>query len=108
MPVFDFANEWRDIYFRETGNKPDASAKDSDGRGTGSTKPVLSFYFWIYLIVSVSLTAVTIFGWWRYTRTTRHPPKPKHKRISYTGGTKRKSGKFISFMPEYEGGKDSV
>ncbi|KAK4043932.1 hypothetical protein C8A01DRAFT_43289 [Parachaetomium inaequale] len=108
MPVFDFANEWRDIYFRETGNEPDASNQDSDARGAGSPKPVLSFYFWIYLIVSVSLTAVTIFGWWRYTRTTRHPPKPKHRRMSYTGGTKTKTGKFISFMPEYEGGKDSV
>jgi membrane protein implicated in regulation of membrane protease activity len=69
---------------------------------------VLSFYFWVYLIVSVSLTAVTVFGWWRYTRTSHRRRRPKERRISYTGGTKYKVGKKIFFRPEFEGGKEAV
>jgi hypothetical protein len=106
MPVFDFENDWRDIRFRETGDGAEAPGKDQEG--TRNPKPVLSFYFWIYLIISVGLTAVTVFGWWRYTRTGRHPRKPKHRRMSYTGGTKSGHGGTASFMPEYEGGKGSV
>ncbi|KAK4175149.1 hypothetical protein QBC36DRAFT_28364 [Triangularia setosa] len=62
MPVFSFANDWRDIYFRET---------DAD------KPPVLSSYFWVYLIVSVTLTAFTVFSWWHYTKSTSREQKRK-------------------------------
>ncbi|KAL2186976.1 hypothetical protein L209DRAFT_752796 [Thermothelomyces heterothallicus CBS 203.75] len=108
MPVFDFSNDWRDVRFRETGSEPAESTSEPKSQGMEKSKPVLSFYFWIYLIISVSLTAVTVFGWWRYTRTIKHPRKPKHRRISYTGGTKTTDGNWIIFAPEYEGGKHSA
>ncbi|KAK0701526.1 hypothetical protein B0T21DRAFT_378826 [Apiosordaria backusii] len=63
MPVFDFANDWRDIYFRKT---------DAD------KPPVLSSYFWVYLIVSITLTGFTVFGWWRYTKSTSTAQKRKN------------------------------
>ncbi|CAP61643.1 uncharacterized protein PODANS_0_450 [Podospora anserina S mat+] len=59
MPVFDFQNERRDIYFRKA-----ETGEDSD------QPPVLSSYFWVYLIVSVVLTGFTVFGWWHYARGT--------------------------------------
>lgn len=62
MPVFDFENDWRDMYFRETSD---------------DTKPVLSSYFWIYLLVSATLTAFTVFGWWYYTKSTSREQKRK-------------------------------
>jgi hypothetical protein len=64
MPVFNFQNDWRDIRFH-----PAATSDGDESNDPARPKPVLSSYFWIYLIVSVCLTAVTVFGWWRYTRT---------------------------------------
>ncbi|KAK4660136.1 hypothetical protein QC762_0015880 [Podospora pseudocomata] len=58
MPIFEFQNDWRDIYFKQA--EPNASKQ-----------PVLSSYFWVYLIVSVTLPAFTVFGWWHYARGAR-------------------------------------
>ena len=63
-------NDWRDIRFAQTG-----TASDSGNQGSGGgNKPVLSFYFWIYLIISLVLTAITVFGWWRYTSEANLEP----------------------------------
>jgi hypothetical protein len=111
MPIFDFKNDWRDIHFRESDAGPDSSTQDSKTQADGNHKPVLSFYFWIYLIVSFSLAAVTVFGWWRYTRTNDADSRkrtPKQRRISYTAGNKQKVENLTFFAAEYEGGKDTV
>ncbi|KAK4200769.1 hypothetical protein QBC40DRAFT_306475 [Triangularia verruculosa] len=84
MPVFEFQNDWRDIYFRETADSgPDAGKQ-----------PVLSSYFWVYLVVSVTLTAFTVFGWWHYARGSskvynrRKELKRMRQPVRGNGGTK--------------------
>ncbi len=87
MPVFDFANDWRDIRFGQTGTNSDS------GHGNGdSNKPVLSFYFWIYLIISFVLTAITIFGWWRYTRKPLKPEVKERKMMALPELTREFNG----------------
>lgn len=109
MPVFDFDNDWRDIRFRESDAGPDSPSQDRKAEGGGNNKPVLSFYFWIYLIVSFSLTAITVFGWWRYTRTSdprKH--RPNKRRIPLTKGSQTVVEDVTLFSPEYGGGKGAV
>ena len=89
MPVLEFANNWRDIRFREAGADSSPSSQDSGAHGDGNPKPVLSFYFWIYLAISNGLTIVTVFGWWRYTKTVQvqlSEDKGIGRRKSFVGG----------------------
>ncbi|KAK4682469.1 hypothetical protein QC764_0019470 [Podospora pseudoanserina] len=84
MPVVEFQNDWRDA-------EPNASKQ-----------PVLSSYFWVYLIVSVTLTAFTVFGWWHYARgaskvhNRRMELKRNRKLVEGRGGRQRVTNGFFS------------
>jgi len=68
MPVFEFHNRWVNLRFDSADTETD-TASSNDGpslskEGQILDTPVLSGYFWIYLALSIFLTAVTIIGWW--------------------------------------------
>ena len=68
MPVFEFHNRWVNLRFQPADTNTD-TASSNDGPGSSKEGQildthVLSGYFWIYLALSIFLTAVTITGWW--------------------------------------------
>jgi hypothetical protein len=73
MPVFQFANDWRNWRLQPVYN----ASSSSSGGGTNNT-PVFSGYFWIYFAISGSLTLITIEVWWRFTSREIERRKGKH------------------------------
>ncbi|KAK4234311.1 hypothetical protein C8A03DRAFT_37915 [Achaetomium macrosporum] len=74
-PVFNFQNYWWDQNFRPT-DSASSSASSNTSSLPETPKPVLSGYFWIYLVTSIVLTIVTLLGWqlyiWWKTRQDNH------------------------------------
>lgn len=67
MPIFNFQNDWRDWRYQQVPAAGPSTDRPSESDSTEVQAPVFSGYFWIYLIVSISLTFVTIEGWWRFS-----------------------------------------
>ncbi|KAK0712057.1 hypothetical protein B0H67DRAFT_669833 [Lasiosphaeris hirsuta] len=69
MPVFDFKNHWTDARLRYApSDGPNPNSSNSSQAQQTPEAPVVSGYFWWYLIASVSLTVLTVSLWSWYTR----------------------------------------
>jgi hypothetical protein len=62
MPVFQFANDWRNWRYQPV------RAANSSTPDSGTSLPVFSGYFWIYLGISAALMLFTVEAWWRFGR----------------------------------------
>ncbi|GAB1313737.1 hypothetical protein MFIFM68171_03947 [Madurella fahalii] len=75
MPVFDFRNEWWNMHFKvEPSGNGTSSGLEGNDRFPSPSGPVLSGYFWIYLILSISLSGITwfLYQWW--IKDDQNPP----------------------------------
>ncbi|KAK3356675.1 hypothetical protein B0T25DRAFT_137765 [Lasiosphaeria hispida] len=72
MPVFDFKNRWWNERFRDGSSNSNTNPDTPDLSLMNPPPPVLSGYFWIYLIISALLTVGTLYSWYIYTQ-----PKPQ-------------------------------
>ncbi|KAK3315526.1 hypothetical protein B0H66DRAFT_594073 [Apodospora peruviana] len=72
MPVFDWKLRWLDIRFQKTAADADSPRSNLTAGPLGSTDPgsdvVFGAYGWLWVIISVILTAATIYGWRYYTQ----------------------------------------
>ena len=65
MPVFDFKNGWNDITWHR-----DKSSDEPDEGGTSATastkapQPVISGYFWLYIVFVFFLTCLISWYFW--------------------------------------------
>ncbi|KAK0708481.1 hypothetical protein B0H67DRAFT_648540 [Lasiosphaeris hirsuta] len=84
MPVFQFANDWRDWRYRPAENDNSGSAPSNNSSGTVAPVPVISGYLWIYVAFSTGLTLLTIEGWWRFAGggASNEPANSRHWTIS--------------------------
>ncbi|KAK3358204.1 hypothetical protein B0T25DRAFT_541147 [Lasiosphaeria hispida] len=67
MPVSDFKNYWADVRFRYYAPSDGLTPNSSQAEQTPEP-PVVSGYFWWYLVTSVGLTVLTISLWSWYTQ----------------------------------------
>jgi len=71
MPVFNFQNHWLDWRFHFN-NLVDAQNRNSNNTTDNNPRPVLSGYFWVYLIIATTLTAITVECWYMFTTRQQH------------------------------------
>ncbi|KAK4200766.1 hypothetical protein QBC40DRAFT_279401 [Triangularia verruculosa] len=80
-PVFKFENRWGDVWWNFRGPpKEDDKAADDD-------IPVLSGYFWIYIILGLGFTIVTLLFFWRKVDKLNGFPQPKKAKYGKDSGT---------------------
>jgi len=104
MPVFEFHNRWVNLRFQPAdANKDAASGNDGPSvskEGQVLDAPVFSGYFWMYLALSIFLTAVTIIGrWWSTKENEKNAGSILHRLSPKSWGRSR---------PKAEGGDGNL
>ncbi|KAK4239966.1 hypothetical protein C8A03DRAFT_31982, partial [Achaetomium macrosporum] len=90
VPAFKFENRWLDTNFRPVDDAPSSPSSSAD-----STKPVFSGYAIIYLLISVSMTAITMIAFFYAKRhATYDKDDDKAVRLAEEG-----QGRWISVSP---------
>ncbi|KAI0378602.1 hypothetical protein F5Y04DRAFT_147880 [Hypomontagnella monticulosa] len=75
IPIFKFEADWRDIFGHpapagnddNSNGSSSATSSASLASSSDSTVPVVSFYLWVYIAMSVGLTWLTVEAWWLTT-----------------------------------------
>ncbi|KAI1264606.1 hypothetical protein F5Y18DRAFT_436512 [Xylariaceae sp. FL1019] len=83
MPVFGWANDWKDIRFRRV-SKAD---EDDQSAGGNTVLPVVSGYIWVYLLITVFTFIVTLIPYLYYVKDDdkkqADAKKPDSKRAGF-------------------------
>lgn len=59
MPIFGWANDWKDLRFQSVYTNDNTSGDSGSGGATGTGLPVVSGYIWVYVGISVLFFILT-------------------------------------------------